>query len=44
VELALQRLVGPALTGRALAAYLGDLSGSGWLGGESASDDDVVEV
>jgi Arc/MetJ family transcription regulator len=44
VELALQRLVGPPLSGPALADFLDDISGSGWLGDEPASDDDVVEI
>jgi Arc/MetJ family transcription regulator len=44
VELALQRLVGPSLSGVALADYLDELSGSGWLGEESAFADHVTEA
>jgi Arc/MetJ family transcription regulator len=38
VELALQRLVGPALSGAALADFLDELSGSGWIDGPDGSD------
>ncbi len=44
VELALQRLVGPPLSGAALADFLDDISGSGWIGDESASGDDVRDT
>lgn len=39
VELALERLVGPPLTGVALAAYLDDIGGTGWDADEVALDD-----
>jgi Arc/MetJ family transcription regulator len=44
VELALVRLVGPPLSGAALADFLDGVSGSGWVGDEAASDDVVTEI
>jgi Arc/MetJ family transcription regulator len=44
VEFALQRLVGPPLTGAALADFLLDIEGSGWDAPEDAFDDDLPEV
>lgn len=41
VEFALQRLVGPPLTGEALLDYVFEIEGSGWDLPESAFDDTV---
>jgi Arc/MetJ family transcription regulator len=41
VELALQRLVGPALTGEDLLDYVFEIEGTGWELPEGALDDPV---
>lgn len=42
VEFALQRLVGPPLTGPALADFLFAIQGTGWDAPDDAFDDDAV--
>lgn len=44
VELALRRLVGPPLTGSALASFLDDIAGTGWDDEPSVFDDHVDVV
>lgn len=43
VELALTRLVGPPLSGTALAAFLSDMDGTGWDAEVAVMDDPETE-